>query len=79
MSPSEWIKVNTNGDAFGSLGLTGCVGIFQTSRSFVKGYFFIPIEVAYSFEVELVAIYAIFYFTNLRWRRLWLSQTLLML
>ena len=55
-----WIKVNTNGGAFGSSGFAGSAGLFSTYRGFVKGCFAIPIGIAYAFEDELAtAIHAI--------------------
>lgn len=57
-----WIKVNTDDITFGLLGLACYAGVFQTSRSFTKCYFCIPLEVLFYFEAELaIIIYAILY------------------
>lgn len=63
--PSGWIKVNTNGATFGSLGLPGYANVFRTLRSFIKGCFCIPLGVSYAFEAELAAvIHAAMYATS---------------
>ncbi|PON78161.1 hypothetical protein PanWU01x14_021430 [Parasponia andersonii] len=60
--PADWLKVNIDGTAFGSLGLVGSSCVFHTSRGFFKGAFAVPIGKAYAFEAELaVAIHAISY------------------
>ena len=53
--PLGWIKVNTNGAAFGCLGLASSGGIFRNCKGFVHGCFAIHIGMAFAFEVELVA------------------------
>ncbi|PON75623.1 Ribonuclease H-like domain containing protein [Parasponia andersonii] len=72
--PAGWLKVNTDGSTFGSLGLTGCGGIFRTSRGFCKGAFAIPLGKAFAFEAELAsAIHAISYAYDFGWTNLWLE------
>ncbi|PON76645.1 hypothetical protein PanWU01x14_033310, partial [Parasponia andersonii] len=54
------IKVDTDSSAYGSPGLFGCSGVFQTHRGFVRAYFSIPLGTSYAFEAELVvAVHAI--------------------
>lgn len=43
--------------------------VFWTSRSFVKGYFYIPLRIAYAFEVELMMpIHVVFHATTIGWQ-----------
>ena len=66
--PPGWIKVNTDGAAFGCPGLAGSGSIFRNCRGFVHGCFAIPIGVDFAFEAELVAsIQAI----SFAWARNW--------
>ena len=75
MSPSGWIKVNTDSAAFGSLGLADSAGIFCTSHGFVKGCFAIPIGIGFAFEAELAAtIHAISFAWEKDWHALWLEM-----
>ncbi|KAK2638050.1 hypothetical protein Ddye_025845 [Dipteronia dyeriana] len=65
--PPGCLKVNTDGVAFGSPGLTGCAGFFRTCRDFVKDCF--------AFEAELAAaVYTIDYTWTFGWRWLWLES-----
>ena len=69
-SPS-WIKVNTDGAAFGCLGLAGSGGIFHNCQGFVHGCFAIPIRVVFTFEAELVEfIQAISFVLVKNWKQL---------
>ena len=69
-----WIKVNTDGAAFGSPGLAGSAGVFRNCRGFIRGCFALPIGIAYAFEAELVAaIHAINYAWDRGWKHLWLE------
>ncbi|PON37487.1 Ribonuclease H-like domain containing protein [Trema orientale] len=73
--PAGWLKVNTDGAAFGSPGLAGCGGVFRTSRGFFKGAFAVPIGKVYAFEAELaVTIHTISYAWNFGWKSLWLES-----
>ena len=47
--PLDWLKVNIDGEAFGSLGLAVCKGVFGSYISFVKGCFAIPPCVCFVF------------------------------
>ena len=74
LPPMGWLKVNTDGSAFGNPGLAGCGGIFRTSRGFFKGAFAIPLGKTFAFEAELVgAIHAISYAYDFGWTNLWLE------
>ncbi|POO02039.1 Ribonuclease H, partial [Trema orientale] len=74
LPPAGWLKVNTDGSAFGSPGLAGCGGIFRTSRGFFKGAFAIPLGKTFAFEAELAgAIHAILYAYEFGWTNLWLE------
>ncbi|PON37013.1 Ribonuclease H, partial [Trema orientale] len=73
--PVGWLKVNTDGSAFGSPGLAGCGGIFRTSRGFFKGAFAISLGKCFAFEAELAgAIHAISYSWDFGWKNLWLES-----
>ncbi|PON43417.1 Ribonuclease H, partial [Parasponia andersonii] len=70
-----WLKVNTDGAAFGCPALAGCGGIFRTSRGFFKGAFAMPLGKGYAFEAELAgAIHAISYAWAFGWKHLWLES-----
>ncbi|KAK3225126.1 hypothetical protein Dsin_004988 [Dipteronia sinensis] len=70
-----WIKVNTDGAALGSPGVSGCGGVFLTYRSFVKACFAVPLGQVFAFEAELhAASLAINYAWNLGWHRIWLES-----
>ena len=72
--PLGWIKVNTDGAAFGCPSLTGYGGIFCNCKGFVHRCFAIPIGLAFAFEVELVAtIQAISFAWDRNWKKLWLE------
>ena len=72
--PPGWIKVNTDGAAFGCPSLVGSGGIFLNRRGFVHGCFAIPIRLAFAFESKLVAaIQAISFAWDRNWRKLWLE------
>ena len=74
LPPPGWLKVNTDGSAFGSPGLAGCGGIFRTPRGFFKGAFAIPLGKSFAYEAELVgAIHAISYAFDFGWTNLWLE------
>ena len=72
--PLGWIKVNTDGAAFGCPSLTGYGGIFCNCKGFVHRCFAIPIGLAFAFEAELVAtIQAISFAWDRNWKKLWLE------
>lgn len=51
-----WIKVNTDGAANGSPGLSGCSGVIQTYHGFCIGCFAVPLGVAFAYEAELLGV-----------------------
>lgn len=64
-----------DGVALSSPGLIGCGGVFSMNKGFYKGGFSYPMDIAFSFEVELLAlIQAINYATCRDWNNLWLES-----
>lgn len=49
----SWLKFNTNGIAFGSLGQTGCGGVVRNCRRFIKWCFWASFPFCSTIEVEI--------------------------
>ena len=73
--PPGWLKVNTDGAAFGGRCLIGCAGVFRRCRGFFKSSFAILIGICFAFEVDLAAdVHVIEYAKFFSWKRLWLES-----
>ncbi|PON63959.1 Ribonuclease H-like domain containing protein [Parasponia andersonii] len=73
--PHSWFKINIDGSAFDTLGLSGCSRMFRTYHDFVCGCFSIPLGIGYAFETELATvIHAINFAWKYGWKRLWLEN-----
>ena len=73
--PESWVKINTDGSAFGTPSISGAGGIFRNARGFSKGAFAFHTGDAPAFVAELkAAIFAIQKASDCGWRTLWLES-----